>query len=250
VPKDLIKKQDMKFKLFNYKTFSWKKYIFETLSIFIAVVSAFALSNWSQNLRDDTAEIEILKEVKNAIQNDLYAIKFNKDNNAISKKSCTYMRELINNKEVKNDSLVYFYVMTFRDYSFTGNTTGYKGLESKGLDILDDNLLRTRISYYYNYYFKILEKIEGESDQHLAFKNYFFKFNDKLFPFMVFDDDGQLLNFDQPILLSESEKKELLSYLWMLENDRANKIMLYEQLEEQLKIVEEQVNKVLEEKLD
>ena len=61
----------MKYKFFNYKTFSWKKYVFETLSIFIAVVSAFALNNWNLNRRDRVAEKEILIEVKNGIENDL-----------------------------------------------------------------------------------------------------------------------------------------------------------------------------------
>jgi len=232
----------------KYRIVSWKKYVFETLSIFIAVVSAFALNNWSQNLRDNKAEIEILKEVRNGITNDLKVIKFNKAGNVSSKKSIEVIRDLISNRPVEKDSLGDLFVNTFRDYMFTANTTGYKGLESQGLDIVKDNLLRARITYYYNYYFVIVDKIEGD-DQYKVFKNYFFKFNEKLFPYMIFDNNGQLVDIKQPISLSELEKKELLSYLWLLEDVRKDKITLYEQLEEQLGIVEDHVNEELEKRV-
>ena len=125
----------MKYTIFNYKTFSWKKYLFETLSIFIAVVSAFGLNNWNQNQRDKEAEIGILKEVSNGIKNDLFVIRYNKQGNVIAKKACAYMRDLIENKTVNQDSIRATYIVTFSDFLFTANTTGYKGLESKGLDI-------------------------------------------------------------------------------------------------------------------
>ena len=67
----------MKYKFFNYKTFSWKKYVFETLSIFIAVVSAFALNNWNLNRRDRVSEKKLI-EVKNGIENELTIFVFNK----------------------------------------------------------------------------------------------------------------------------------------------------------------------------
>ena len=85
----------MKYKFFNYKTFSWKKYVFETLSIFIAVISAFSLNNWNQNRRDKDAEIGILKEVRNSIKNDLLTLKTNKEGYIFSRKSCSYIRDFI-----------------------------------------------------------------------------------------------------------------------------------------------------------
>ena len=45
----------------------WKKYIFEFLSIFIAVISAFALTNWNDNLNSRHSEQKILTEIKNGI---------------------------------------------------------------------------------------------------------------------------------------------------------------------------------------
>ena len=99
----------MKYKFFNYKTFSWKKYVFETLSIFIAVISAFSLNNWNQHRRDKDAEIGILKEVRNSIKNDLLTLKTNKEGYIFSRKSCSYIRDLIENKPVNQDSISFKY---------------------------------------------------------------------------------------------------------------------------------------------
>ena len=41
----------------------WKKHGFEFLSIFIAVISAFALNNWNDNRNADKSESKILIEI-------------------------------------------------------------------------------------------------------------------------------------------------------------------------------------------
>ena len=47
------------------RTYKLVKYTFEFLSIFIAVISAFALNNWNDNRRDRLAENKILTEIYN-----------------------------------------------------------------------------------------------------------------------------------------------------------------------------------------
>lgn len=237
----------MKYKFFNYKTFSWKKYVFETLSIFIAVVSAFALNNWNLNRRDRVAEKEILIEVKNGIENDLLTFSRNKNGNKIAKKSCTVFRDLVENKIVNQDSIQEYYYHIFSDFIFTSNKTGYEGLTAKGLDIVKDKLLRKRIAYYYNYYFDILTKIEEQNEQAQAYKNYFFPINNMLAQYMQFNEKGELVEITQPIHLSEIDKKKLYSYLWQLETNRKAKINLYTMLEEQLKVVQKHVQTTLDE---
>lgn len=236
----------MKFKFFNYKTFSWKKYFFETLSIFIAVISAFALNNWNLNRRDSVAEKEILIEVRNSIENDLLTFGRNKNGNTIAKNSCSFLRDLVENKTVNQDSVQEYYSAVFTDFIFTPNKTGYEGLTAKGLDILKDKLLRRRITYYYNYYFDILTKVEEQNEQAQAYKNYFFPINNMLSKYMQFNKEGELIEIRQPIKLSEVDKKKLYSYLWQLEINRQAKIDFYTALEEQLKVVQDQVKTTLE----
>jgi len=236
----------MKYKFFNFKTFSWKKYVAETLSIFIAVVSAFALNNWNLNRRDNIAEKEILIEVKNGIENELTAFAYNKAGNTVAKRACGYLRDLIDNKTVNQDSLEDYYHYAFTDFLFSANKTGYQGLQSKGLDIVKDKLLRKRIAYYYNYQFDVLTKTEEQSEKVQAFKNYFFPINDALAEYMQFNELGELIEIRQPINITEKEKKKLFSYLWQLEASRDYKIGLYTNYEDQLKIVQEHLKNTLE----
>lgn len=46
---------------------NWTKYGFKFLSIFIAVISAFALNNWNENKRDAHSEHKILIEISNGL---------------------------------------------------------------------------------------------------------------------------------------------------------------------------------------
>ena len=50
---------------------SWKKYGFEFLSIFVAVVLAFSLDNWNQNRREAHLENKILTEIANGLEKDI-----------------------------------------------------------------------------------------------------------------------------------------------------------------------------------
>ena len=49
-----------------------RKYAFEFVSIFIAVISAFALNNWNDHRKDREAEEKILIEIDKGLDKDLY----------------------------------------------------------------------------------------------------------------------------------------------------------------------------------
>lgn len=239
----------MKYKFFNFKTFSWKKYLAETLSIFIAVFSAFALNNWNQNNRDLNAEVSVLKEVKSAIIDDLRAIDNNRRGNMLSREAIFFMRKLIDNKTISLDSTALYYDCLFEDYKFLYNKTGVEGLNSKGLEIIEDDKLRNKITYYYNYFFDFYMKTQEENGKAEVYKNYFFPVNDILVKYLVFNEKGQLYRIKQPITLSHIEKNKLLTYLWQIESGRDLKIELYEVFEDRLKKLEERVSNTLNEKL-
>jgi hypothetical protein len=60
-----------------------------------------------------------------------------------------------------------------------------------------------------------------------SFQNFFSSVNDLLHPYMEFDEVGNLKNISYPEALTETEKKEILSYLWRLENNRTYKLAKY-----------------------
>ena len=57
---------------------NWKKLGLEFLSIFIAVISAFALNNWNENRRDNEAANKILAEISNGLKKDIDDVRINK----------------------------------------------------------------------------------------------------------------------------------------------------------------------------
>lgn len=240
----------MIFKKISFKKVNWKKYFFESLSVFLAVFAAFALNNWNLERRDNNAARDILKEVKNGIKNDILSIEQNKRGNIYAKKSCIYLRKLIENKVVNQDSIAEYYNGVFSNFSFTPNKTGYDGLSSKGLDIITDDLLRVRITYYYSYYFDELTKLEEQNERMQAYKNYFFPINNLLVENMVFNETGKLIKIKQSIVLSELDKNKLRSYLWQIEGSRDQMINVYEILEKQMKLLDEHVTKSLKEKMN
>ncbi|AXG69014.1 hypothetical protein KORDIASMS9_01233 [Kordia sp. SMS9] len=222
--------------------FNWRKYFFETLSMFIAVISAFALNNWNQERRDYKAEKEIIKAVKLAVKNDLQTIKTNKAGYKLSKKSCAHLRDLIDNKPINQDSIHEYYTHVFANFIFLPNKTGYEGLASKGLDIIKDDLLRARITYYYNYYFDLLVKFEEQSDPEAIY----LEINTILAKYMEFDEAGKLSGVTQPIDITEAQRKKIYSYLWQIEANRDQKILVYQYLEEQITTLQSQAESILE----
>lgn len=236
--------QFMKRNKINLKDFSWKKYLFETLSIFIAVISAFTLNNWNLNRRDANAEKQILKELKLAIKNDLRLIRHNTKGNTKAKQACDEFRKLIDNQPYEKDSIVDYFNEMFSDFPFTPNTTGYKGLESKGFDIIKDEFLRSEITYYYNYYFYVLEKAEIYEQQYQIFDNYFLRFTDIVSANLKFNQKNELISINQPVSMTNSQRQELYSYLWQMKKVRKEKLRVYNLLKSQLKDVQKYLDSI------
>jgi len=185
------------------KNQNWKKYTFEFLSIFIAVVSAFALSNWNDNRNSKQSEQKILTEIKNSIEIDIRDFNNNIGGNKLSLKANKKFRNLIENKEVSQDSIGFYYTLLFRDYVPIINKSAYESFKA--------NNLKNRV------------------EEMKSFDNYYSAINTKLYPYMEFNKEtGSLTAIQPPKNLTEMEKKEILSYLWRIRNNRNYKLGRYE----------------------
>jgi hypothetical protein len=212
----------------------WKKYIFEFLSIFIAVVSAFALTNWSDHRNNKESEQKILTEIKNGIGIDTKDFNGNINGHNLSLRASAVFRDLIQNKPISQDSIAIFYISLFRDYTPLINRSGYESLKESGLKTITNDALRLEIITLYDYYYGIVEVLDNVNEMQ-SFENYFASVNKLLNPYMEFDSLGSLTRINEPKELSEVERKEILSYLWRLENNRKYKLGRYDSI---LKIME------------
>ena len=227
------------------KNKNWARYIFEFLSIFIAVVSAFALSNWNDNKNNQHSEQKILIEILNSLEIDLKDFKNNINGNNLSLKADSVFRGLINGEEISQDSIALEYTLLFRDYIPIVNKSAYESLKSNNLKTVTNDLLRIQIISLYDYYYSIIEKLEYEVPEMKSYKNYFQRTNSLLYPFMEFDDNGDLIKFTGLSNLTDNNKKEILSYLWRIRNNRKFKLARYDLIIDEMKKLESHIEKEL-----
>ncbi len=227
-------------KKLNTKT--WKQYGFEFISIFIAVVSAFALNNWSEYRRDYNSENKILIEIANGLDKDLEDIKVNMGGHKEGISACKYFRNAIAGKETRADSLFYYYSKLTRDFVCIQNIAGYQTLKSKGLELLRNDSLRYDIISLYEYDYSTLRKFEEEYAEMQFEKNYSRDINEVLAANLQVNDDGLIMGFDLPLKIEQQQKNKLLLYLLKIQSNRMFILQFYSEIEKKINGVTTQIN--------
>lgn len=199
---------------------SWKRYGFEFLSIFVAVISAFALNNWNENRKGRDAEDKILAEIYNGLRKDLSDIDMNILGHQAGNRATKYFRDLLRGDEVNKDSLLLYYFSLTRDFVSIQNTSGYETLKSRGFELIENDSLRSRIISLYEYDYNILRKLEEEYYEMQFQQNYFQEINRILSRNFVFDDKKRFVGIETPLRITADEERLLLSYLWKIKVNR------------------------------
>jgi hypothetical protein len=225
---------------------NWRKYGFEFLSIFFAVILAFALNNWNDHRRDDEAANKILAEISNGLSKDIEDISENKLGHKMGILSCEYWRDAINGKEINQDHVINHYFSLTRDYISIQNISGYESLKSKGLELIEDDSLRFEIITLYEYDYSILKKFEEEYNEMQYHENYFEAFNEVIAPNLKYDEEGAIVGIKLPLDIDEKEKNILLSYLWKIHFNRKFLLDYYEKTEEKLIALHKRVDNYLQ----
>ncbi len=221
---------------------NWKKHGFEFLSIFIAVVSAFALNNWNENRRDARSENKILTEISNGLEKDLDDIKLNVGGHKTGISACNYFRKAFVDKNIETDSLMYHYFNLTRDFVSIQNIAGYETLKSKGLELIKNDSLRLKIISIYEYDYNTLRKLEEEYSEMQFQENYFKEINEELSPNFKIDNNGNIIGIDSPIKIQENKRNKLLLYLWKIQSNRIFILKYYSEIEKKIKELRENIN--------
>jgi hypothetical protein len=205
------------------------KYFLEFVLIFISVVLAFALTEWSSKQGEKVSETKILLEIKNGINSDSKDFESNLKMHKLSNNGVRMLRNWAINETINQDSLRFYYYIVYRNYSPIINKTGYESLKETNLKIISNDSLRFQIIKLYEYYYNILEQLENKNEEMQDFKTYFNPINKILTPYMIFDEKGNLKAFEKADL-SVNQKNELLSYLWRMELTKNFKIKRYSEI--------------------
>lgn len=198
---------------------NWKTYAFEFLSIFVAVISAFALTNWDDRRRDRHTEVKILAEIRNGLEKDIKDVQLNLQGHALGIKACQFVRNMANGQVINRDSFPMYYFNLTRDFISIQNSSGYESLKSNGLGTIRNDSLRLQIIDIYEYDFRNMEKLEEDYKEMQYHSSFFRPINDLISPYFEFDEGGQI-QIQVPLDLTPKNKQLLLSYLWKIEVNR------------------------------
>ncbi len=225
---------------------NWRKNGFEFLSIFIAIVSAFVLNNWNENRRDAHSENKILIEISNGLNKDLDDIKLNVYGHKVGISACNYFRKAFAGKNIKADSLMFYYRNLTRDFVSIQNIAGYETLKSKGLELISNDSLRLKVISLYEYDYNTLRKLEEEYFEMQFQENYFKEINQELAPNFNIDRNGNITGIDLPLKIQENKRNKLLIYLWKIQLNRIFILKYYSQIEKTINEVIDSINNEIE----
>lgn len=213
---------------------NWKKYTFEFLSIFVAVISAFALNNWNDNRNDRNAENKILTEIKNGLAKDIEDMRLNELGHKMGINAVNYFRNILADKLVSKDSMMFHYFNLTRDFVSAQNISGYETLKSKGLELIRNDSLRTKIVSLYEYDYNTLRKLEEEYYELQFQENYFKEINSLIAQNFEFNQDKMLIGITTPLKLESDKENIVLIYLMKIQINRNFILQYYTEVKQKI----------------
>ena len=134
----------------------------EIILVVIGILIALQINNWNEFNKERESEKIILNEIRDNLLFDLVDFESNIttfQNKVTSSKSI--LKILESNSEY-NDSIGYFFYYLKTYPHFSNKSNGYNLLESKGLDIIQNDSLRKRITDLYEDRYQYLRTYEKE----------------------------------------------------------------------------------------
>jgi hypothetical protein len=208
-------------------TSKWRTHAFEFLTVFTGVTLAFVLNTWNENRKDQYSETKILTEIRNGLKKDTSDIHGNMGGHLRGKEAVNYFRALINRQPVTDSLAEQQFTTLLRSFVIIQNKSGYESLKSKGLETITNDSLRMDIISIYDYYFQIVEKLEEQYAEGQFFSAYFHEISTMLAPYMIYDQEGHLIGFKQPVNLSDIERNRMNTFLLTIERNRQFTLDIY-----------------------
>jgi len=174
------------------------------------------MDRWNDGRKDGIAENKILKEIYNGLERDSIDIANDEKYFDIAFSGLKYFNEIIDGKNIQNDSLVTFYYLFSRESIVVQNKSGYESLKSRGLETIRNDSLRKNIIDLYEVDYELARKFNEEHSEYKFLENYFHEINAVLAPNFVYDETNNIKEIKLPIELTEKERNLLKSYLWKI----------------------------------
>lgn len=224
---------------------TWRKYAFEFVLVFVAVIAAFALSQWSSDRRDAHAEEKILREISRGLTKDLEDIHVNRTGHEQGLRACAFWQKVALGEAVIVDSLEMRMQTLTRDFISLQNGSGYQSLRSRGLELVTDDSLRSDIIALYEYDMAILTKLEESYGEMQFFALYQGLFSEVVGPHLRFSEQGRPIGLDLPLGSPEADRRRFLLALHRIEANRRFALRYYELVVQRITAVQAHIDEVL-----
>ena len=140
----------------------WPEYFFEILVLVTGIYGAFELANYGENRNRKRAELEILKSCKIELIADLKDITINMEDLRKSLLAFDILLEVLENDGRYHDSLSWHFNYTLLPMHFVHSNSSFETLKSKGLDLISNADLRTKLISLYDSQYDLFLQAETE----------------------------------------------------------------------------------------
>ena len=121
----------------------------EIALVVIGILIALSINNWNEDRKLRQIEIKLLSEIKNDLDETLLEVKFDLKAHKLRLDDSNTLKKILKSEHIVSDSIGYYFSSSQRDYQAYPKTSGYNLLESKGMDIISKDSLRTKITNLY-----------------------------------------------------------------------------------------------------
>ena len=140
----------------------WPEYLIEILVLIIGIWGAFELANYGEKKSRRQAEIEILKSCKTELIADLAEINWNIGELQKSHKALSLILGLLENDGSYHDSLSSHFNYTLLPMHFVHSSSSFETAKSRGLDIISNTDIRTKLISLYDSQYDFFLQAEAE----------------------------------------------------------------------------------------
>ena len=197
-----------------------KNYFLEFITVLFAVISAFGLNNWNETRKNRISEEKILREIRVGLARDLEDIEENIERHKNSILAAELYSNALKNIPIPRDSISFAHFRVITDIIIMQNISGYEVLKSKGLEIIENDALRTQLISLYEYDYNFMYRVEEKFHETQFHMQYSETFRNLLAPSYVFDEHGEITNVSIPLVLTHKDKQLLMLILRELKHQR------------------------------
>ncbi len=145
------------------KTGKYLKYaIGEIILVMIGILLALQVNNWNQLQKANKNEIEILGQIKNALQNNKETLKNRIELYKGLQIGGNLLEKHLNERLSYSDTLQRYFIIPTYDFSFGISYSTYENVKNQGFNIITNDTLRLKIIKLYDEQFGLLKDQESK----------------------------------------------------------------------------------------